>query len=104
MSWRVVDATNDHPVTLKVRPFLSGRNFHSTHHENGAFRFAAEQNGERVRFQSYDGVPVVIAHSNGSYAHEPTWYHNFLYSEEQARGLDPVEDLASPGVFEFFTF
>src|SRR5207249_9702355 len=40
-------------------------------------------------------------YSNGHYAHEPTWYRNFLYSEEQARGLDAVEDLASPGIFEF---
>ena len=31
----------------------------------------------------------------------PTWYRNFLYSEEHARGLDAAEDLASPGVFEF---
>ena len=31
----------------------------------------------------------------------PTWYRNFLYSEELARGLDAAEDLASPGVFEF---
>src|SRR5947209_5112012 len=112
VSWRVVGgignagepgsptpATAD--ITLKVRPFLSGRDFHSTHHENGAFRFDAEQNGEGVTFRSYDGVPAVLAHSNGRYAHEPTWYRNFLYSEELARGLDAAEDLASPGVFQF---
>jgi predicted glycogen debranching enzyme len=94
-------ARDDDVITLRVRPFLSGRDFHSTHHENGSFRFDAEQNGERVKFQSYDGVPAVFAYSNGHYAHEPTWYRNFLYFEEQARGLDAVEDLASPGVFEF---
>jgi predicted glycogen debranching enzyme len=88
-------------IKLRVRPFLSGRDFHSTHHENSAFHFETGQNGERVIFRSYDGVPAVIAHSNGCYTHEPTWYRNFLYSEEQARGLDAVEDLASPGVFEF---
>jgi predicted glycogen debranching enzyme len=88
-------------ITLRVRPFLSGRDFHSTHHENGSFRFVAEQSGECVTFRSYDGVPAVFAHSNGRYMHEPTWYRNFLYSEEQARGLDAMEDLASPGVFEF---
>jgi predicted glycogen debranching enzyme len=88
-------------IRLRVRPFLSGRDFHSTHHENGAFKFDAEQSGERVTFRSYDGIPPVIAHSNGLYTHEPTWYRNFLYSEELARGLDAVEDLASPGVFEF---
>jgi predicted glycogen debranching enzyme len=112
MSWRVVAGIDDAgqpgsptPATadikLRVRLFLSGRDFHSTHQENGAFKFAAEQNGERVRFQSYDGVSAVIAYPNGSYTHEPTWYRNFLYSEELARGLDAVEDLASPGVFEF---
>jgi predicted glycogen debranching enzyme len=88
-------------TTLRVRPFLSGRDFHSAHHENGAFDFVAEQNRERVIFRSYGGVPAVVACSNGRYTHEPTWYRNFLYSEELARGLDATEDLASPGVFQF---
>jgi predicted glycogen debranching enzyme len=100
VSWKLV-SPNDTDLKLKVLPFLSGRDFHSTHHENGSFNFAAEQRGERVMFPSYDGVPAVIAYSNGHYAHEPTWYRNFLYSEEQARGLDALEDLAAPGVFEF---
>jgi predicted glycogen debranching enzyme len=112
ISWKVVAGIDDAgrpgsptpaavDLKIKVRPFLSGRDFHSTHHENGAFKFVAEQNSERATLRSYDGVPAVIAHSNGHYAHEPTWYRNFLYSEEQARGLDDMEDLASPGVFEF---
>jgi predicted glycogen debranching enzyme len=121
ISWRLIDAVagdadpgsdgrghalgqppSTPPATkLRVRPFLSGRDFHSTHHENASFKFSAEQNGECVTLRSYDGVPVVVAYSNGHYTHEPIWYRNFLYSEEQARGLDAVEDLASPGVFEF---
>ena len=107
ISWRVVAGQPGSPtpatadLKLKVRPFFSSRDFHSTHHENGAFKFDAEQNGERVTFRSYNGVPAVIGYSNGQYTHEPTWYRNFLYSEELARGLDAVEDLASPGVFEF---
>jgi predicted glycogen debranching enzyme len=100
ISWKLV-SPNREDLKLKVRPFLSGRDFHSTHHENGSFHFEAGQNGERVIFRSYDGVPAVIAYSNGQYAHDPTWYRNFVYFEEQARGLDAVEDLASPGVFEF---
>src|SRR5438477_480273 len=100
ISWKLV-SNRDVDLKLKVRPFLSGRDFHSTHHENSAFRFDAEQNGEGVTFRSYDGVPAVMAHSNGRYGHEPAWYRNFLYSEEQARGVDVVEDLASPVVFEF---
>ena len=101
VSWRMVAGIGDLGLKLKVRPFLSGRDFHSTHHENGSFRFDGEQAGERITFRSYDGVPAIIAYSNGYYTHEPTWYRNFVYLEEQARGLDSVEDLASPGVFEF---
>jgi predicted glycogen debranching enzyme len=100
VAWKIV-SPDVVSAKLKVRPFLSGRDFHSTHHENGAFKFVAEQNGERIIFRSYDGVPAVVAFSNGKYAPEPTWYRNFLYTQEQERGLDAVEDLASPGVFEF---
>src|SRR5207248_8546068 len=79
----------------------SGRDFHSTHHENGSFRFQVDVSGERATCRPYDGVPAVVAFSNGDYTHEPTWYRNFIYAEEQARGLDAVEDLASPGILTF---
>ncbi len=108
VSWHVVAGIDDpgrsgvRPATkLFVRPFFSGRDFHSTHHENGSFRFAPEEEGERRIWRCYDGLPAVVTFSNGSYAHQPTWYRNFLYGEEQARGLDAIEDCAAPGVFEF---
>ena len=84
-----------------MRPFLSGRDSHALQHENPAFRFVAAEAGEHVEWRAYDGVPAVQALSNGSYRAEPQWYRGFLYSEEQARGLDHVEDLAAPGVFEW---
>jgi predicted glycogen debranching enzyme len=100
VSWRMLDPE---PVTkLLLRPFLSGRDYHSLHHQNPAFRFDADVAGERVVWQPYgSSLPSVIAVSNGVYAHEPVWYRNFLYEEEQARGLDCVEDLASPGIFHW---
>jgi len=88
-------------ASLFVRPFLSGRDFHGTHHENGALNFAAEVAGDRVTWSPYTGVLRVTARSNGRYTPQPDWYRNFAYSAEQARGLDFVEDLAAPGVFEF---
>jgi predicted glycogen debranching enzyme len=87
--------------TLKLRPFLSGRDYHQVHRENGAFRFDAEVQGRRVTWRPYGGVPGVEARTNGTYTHEPVWYRNFLYAEEARRGLDCVEDLASPGVFRW---
>ncbi|MFN0127302.1 MAG: amylo-alpha-1,6-glucosidase [Verrucomicrobiales bacterium] len=89
------------PLLLRVRPFLSGRDFHGTHHENGAFRFDATASFESVEWNPYDGVPAIHASSNGRYVQEPCWYRNFLYAEEAARGLDCREDLASPGIFEW---
>ena len=86
---------------LAVRPLLSGRDYHALHHENPAFRFDAEVNGGRVVFRPYPGLPAIVACSNGAYTHQPDWYRNFLYTEERARGLDHVEDLASPGVFRW---
>jgi predicted glycogen debranching enzyme len=85
---------------LRVRPLLSGRDFHGTHHENNTFRFDADSRGDRVRWNPYHDIPAVVAGSNGLYHHAPTWYRSFCYVEERARGLDYLEDLASPGFFE----
>ena len=86
---------------LRIRPLLSGRDFHSTHHENNAFRFEASQRLDVVSWHPYQDLPIICSRSNGHYVHEPCWYRNFLYLEEQRRGLDYLEDLASPGVFEW---
>ncbi len=99
LRWKIVGKRL--PLTLSVRPFLSGRDSHSTHHENPDFRFHAELAGQKVVWRSYEGVPPVTALSNGSYAPDQQWYRGFLYTEERARGLDAVEDLAAPGVFSW---
>ena len=99
LQWTLVRASG--PVTLRVRPFLSGRDYHSMHHENGAFRFAADRYGAAIVLTSYDSVPRVVALSNGDYRHAPEWYRNFSYTAERERGLDSVEDLASPGEFSW---
>jgi predicted glycogen debranching enzyme len=99
LSWTVVRAAA--PVRLNVRPLVSGRDYHATHRENGAFRFAPDVAGASVALQPYDGVPAIVALSNGIYEHAPEWYRNFVYREESERGLDATEDLASPGVFRW---
>jgi predicted glycogen debranching enzyme len=96
LRWRVVGRRTS--VRLAVRPFLSGRDSHALHHENPAFRFAAEVHHERITWMPYPGVPGVEARTNGSYTPDPQWYRGFQYNEERARGLDFVEDLAAPGV------
>jgi predicted glycogen debranching enzyme len=98
LSWRLIEGG---PATLRVRVLLSGRNYHALHRENPAFRFEPERAGEGLRFRPYDGVPPVVLGGNGSYRHDPIWYRNFHYAEEERRGLPAVEDLASPGELTF---
>jgi predicted glycogen debranching enzyme len=95
--WRALAGT----ATLRTRPLLSGRDYHALMRENPAFDFTARTDGGNVGWRPYAGVPAVAALSSGSYEHAPDWYRNFLYTQEAARGLDCIEDLASPGVFTF---
>ena len=87
--------------TVFVRPFFSGRDYHSLHHENGSFRFEPQSAGESFVWQPYHDLPEIHVLTNGKYKHDPQWYRNFLYEQEKTRGLDYNEDLASPGVFEW---
>ena len=96
VSWTLAGDAN---VTLRARPFLSGRDYHSTHHENGAFRFDGERAGQSILFRPYVGIPSIRIQFNGDYAHGPDWYRQFLYTAERDRGLDATEDLATPGEF-----
>jgi predicted glycogen debranching enzyme len=89
----------DQPAQLIVRPLLSGRDYHALHRENGGFDFGAEVTSARVLWRPYPGVPAISAVSDGSYRHDPVWYRNFQYDAERERGLDFIEDLASPGAF-----
>jgi predicted glycogen debranching enzyme len=99
ISWKILGPRRD--IKLFVRPFLSGRDYHSLHKSNPAFRFEAEIRANRVCWAPYAGAPAIAALTNAEYSHQPDWYYNFRYEEERARGLDCEEDLAAPGVFSW---
>jgi len=99
LSWRLLGPGKD--VKLFVRPFLSGRDYHSLHKANPAFQFDAEIAPGKVSWQPYPDVPGVLAMTNGNYSHQPDWYYRFLYREERERGLECEEDLAAPGILEW---
>lgn len=110
LRWRLEHAPAG--TVLCVRPLLSGRDPHRLQLANTAFRFEAELLGEQVgvaaalpraavAWRPYEGVPGVLALADGAYEHSPDWYWRFDYSAEDDRGLDHLEDLASPGVFRF---
>ncbi len=88
-------------VTLCVRPFFSGRDYHALHHENPQFHFEPIRRRHDLSWRPYEGVPALTLRTDGRYQHEPHWYRGFLYTMERDRGFDCLEDLASPGLFEF---
>ena len=99
LRWRLFPGAADRGLRLRVRPFLSGRDFHSLQHENDAFRFDSILAPGQVRWQAYPQAPAVTAFADAPYETAPAWYRGFVYAEERARGLDFVEDLAAPGIF-----
>ncbi|NJN14134.1 MAG: glycogen debranching protein, partial [Planctomycetes bacterium] len=67
--------------------------------EQRGLRFEARVEGDALLWSPYG--EEIAARSDGAYRHEPLWYRNFVYDEERERGLDHVEDLASPGEFSW---
>ncbi|MEQ1902790.1 MAG: amylo-alpha-1,6-glucosidase [Pirellulaceae bacterium] len=104
MRWSLVNSAREQSpsyVRLFVRPLVSGRDYHSLQHENDSFNLQTEMFDDRTVWSPYPGVPQIHSWNNGRFQPDPVWYRNFLYLEEQARGLDSTEDLASPGWFEW---
>jgi predicted glycogen debranching enzyme len=99
ISWKING--NSEGKILCLRPYLSGRDYHALHHENSSFQFKAEIKGERITWHPYFDLRGILAKTNGTFGEDPVWYHNFQYAEEQARGLDYIEDLAAPGVLRW---
>ncbi len=98
--WRLLKKAKQ-PVTLLVRPMLSGRDYHSTHHENMGLESHCSEDDHRVSWQPYRDLPAVRAFHSGRYRHEPHWFRQVQFSVEQQRGLDYSEDWWSPGEFTF---
>ncbi len=55
----------------------------------------------QFRYLPYRDAPeVYMTFSQGHFTNSPTWYHNFLYRDEDKR-QPRTEDLLTPGFFEF---
>jgi len=96
LRWRLLDDVSS-PVVLRVRPMLSGRDFHAAQRENAAVRSEATTKEGQVMWHPYEGLPAVRALHNGQYHHGPDWYRHVHYRVERERGLDHIEDWWSPG-------
>ena len=79
----VVRYRSDHAVTLRIRPFLAYRNYHSLRHADSS---------------PYAGLPPLEFLSKAAFAPDPKWYYNIEYLTDLERGLDFREDQFTPGV------
>jgi glycogen debranching enzyme len=95
----VLEWHSNRPARLTARPLLSGRDYHTLQHENAAFNLTTQKSNDALIWQPYADRPAITARGNFAWTDDPAWFRSFLYSAEQARGLDDEEDLASPGSF-----
>lgn len=99
LEWNISGSSQ---AQLFVRPLLAAKNYHQLQQESQDLVFTAETftNGG-VIWRPTTGTMPVSWLCNGDYEHVPIWYRQFLYAAERDRGLDHIEDLASPGIFSF---
>lgn len=98
--WRLVEKTKK-AVTLRVRPKLSGRDYHAMHHENSGLASDAGIQEGAVIWHPYPALPAVSAFHAGAYRHAPEWYRLIQFELDRQRGLDCEEDWWSPGEFTY---
>jgi glycogen debranching enzyme len=80
----VVRYRSDCALTLRIRPFLAYRDYHSLRHADSS---------------PYAGLPPLEFRSAGELTPDPKWYYNIEYLRELERGLDFREDQFTPGVW-----
>ena len=90
-------------TTLQLRPFLAFRNIHelTNANMNAKTKYNTIENGISTQlYQDFPHLAMQISKKN-EYISAPNWYNNFEYTKEKERGFACVEDLLTPGYFEF---
>lgn len=104
LKWQIKRSEEDGQFTsveLVIRPLISGRDYHSLLCESSGLHFEALAQDGQIEWRPHKEASTIRAFTNGNYTHSPDWYRQFFYSEEATRGLDAIEDLASPGELRF---
>lgn len=88
-------------VRFAARPLFAFRDYHHIVRKHDFCDIRARETSGGLFLKPYEGLPGIYMETSGGGFHDaPDWYYNFEYERELERGLDYVEDLFSPGVFE----
>ncbi|UVT14371.1 MAG: glycogen debranching enzyme family protein [Nitrospira sp.] len=98
--WKLAGATKAGGI-LRVRPMVTGRDYHGLHRENGTLSIESKLEEGQVYWRPYRDLPGIQAVHSGAYRHVPDWYRRLEFPVERERGLDCEEDWWSPGEFLF---
>ncbi len=86
--------------TLRLQPFMAGRDYHSLTRANDQMTEKFEFENEVFVARLYEGLPdLFLSVPGANFEAQPDWYYNFEYLVEKARGQDFAEDLFTPGTF-----
>ncbi|MGE5422405.1 MAG: amylo-alpha-1,6-glucosidase [Ignavibacteriales bacterium] len=100
--YRVTNETGRN-VRLRIYPLTTCRDYHWTTRKN-EWPFVTRPNEYGAVVEAYEGAPLLyLASDKASCAVDGYWHFNNYYEEEAFRGLDSVEDLYCPVVFELET-
>lgn len=84
---------------LSIRAFVTGRDYHSTHHANASFNQETTVGRGKMSMQPYSHLPRLTFLHDGVFCEDGAWFYNFKWPIEAERGLDDREDAWCPGVF-----
>ena len=86
-------------LRLQLEPLCTYRDYHWQPRGERAFRVDPVRDG--IEIIAYEGAkPYRILCAEARIENRPQWHWNFKHRDETARGLDDIEDLFRPAIFE----
>ncbi|HUX84455.1 MAG TPA: glycogen debranching enzyme N-terminal domain-containing protein, partial [Chitinophagaceae bacterium] len=99
VQYEVLEA--EKPFSFRLNPFITCRDYHCLVHSNQAIRTDCSFQNDLWKVNPYVGMPTIFIRFPGFlFIPKPIWYYNIHYRQEEARGLDHMEDQFTYGWFE----
>lgn len=90
---------HDEPLLLTLLPFCLSRDHHTITQGKGDWRFLVESLGNGCQVRAYEGARPyrLLMGKEAQFTPSGLWYWHVRHCQDQARGLNSVEDVYLPG-------